>query len=206
MNCKQRATSLAVPASLGGLRRSLAGPERRKPASLDGLGRSLAGALAFGLLIGCGFHLRTWNLADAFERVRIEADDSVDFQRELVEALESTGVQVVDAHADLVLQLARQQRERRNVAATRTARASEFELSLQVQFTVMASDGDELAATQVLRSERSVPLQSNLLGSSAEQALVVEELRSDIVGQMLRTIAALARATASNESNQAAAG
>lgn len=187
---------------------SLAAPVRAVPVSAIATAAQIAvaGALAVGLLIGCGFHLRTWNLADTFERVRIEADDSVDFRGELAEALESTGVQVVDAHADLVLQLAQQRRERRNVAATRTARASEFELSLQVQFTVVASDGGELASTRLLRSERSVPLQSNLLGSSAEQALVVEELRGDIVGQVLRTIAALARANASNGSTPAAAG
>ena len=196
MNRKQRfAVSLAVPV--------LAAPVPAIPAAAP---IAVAGALVAALLVGCGFHLRTWNLADTFERVRIEADDSVDFRGALAEALESTGVQVVDAHADLVLQLAQQRRERRNVAATRTARASEFELSLQVQFTVVASDGGELASTRLLRSERSVPLQSNLLGSSAEQALVAEELRSDIVGQVLRTIAALARASASNESTQAAAG
>lgn len=167
---------------------------------------AVAGPLVAALLVGCGFQLRTWNVAEAFERIRIEADDSVDFQNELSEALKSSGVQVVDAQADLVLRLAQQQHERRNVAATRTARASEFELSLQVQFTVVAEDGGELAATRLLRSERSVPLQDNLLGSSAEQALVVEELRSDIVGQVLRTVAALARTTASRESSRALAG
>ena len=160
--------------------------------------RALAAVLATALLAGCGFHLRTWNFADAFERVRIEADDSVDLQRDLAAALKSAGVQVVDAEAPLVLRLAEQQRERRNVAATRTARASEFELALQVQFTVADADGSELAAMRLLRSERSVPLQDNLLGGSAEQALVVEELRSDIVGQMLRSVAALARVQAAD--------
>ena len=55
------------------------------------------------------------------------------------------------------------------------------------------SDGRELAAAEVLRSERSVRLQDNLLGGSAEQALVLDELRSDIVGRMLRIVAALAQ-------------
>ena len=165
--------------------------------------RALAAVLATALLAGCGFHLRTWNFADAFERVRIEADDSVDLQRDLAAALKSAGVQVVDADSPLVLRLAEQQRERRNVAATRTARASEFELALQVQFTVADADGSELAAMRLLRSERSVPLQDNLLGGSAEQALVVEELRSDLVGQMLRSVAALARGRAANAAAQA---
>ena len=165
--------------------------------------RALAAVLATALLAGCGFHLRTWNFADAFERVRIEADDSVDLQRDLAAALKSAGVQVVETQAPLVLQLAEQQRERRNVAATRTARASEFELALQVQFTVADAEGSELAAMRLLRSERSVPLQDNLLGGSAEQALVVEELRSDIVGQMLRSVAALARVQATDAPPQA---
>ena len=149
-------------------------------------------ALAALLAAGCGFQLRTWDFAETLQRIRIEADDSVDLQRELSAALRSAGVQVVDAEADMVLRLAAQERGRRSVA-TSGGLASEFELSLQVEFGVAGGNGRELAAAEVLRSERSVRLQDNLLGGSAEQALVLEELRGDIVGRMLRIVAALAQ-------------
>ena len=148
--------------------------------------------LAAALAAGCGFQLRTWELADTLERVRIEADESVDLRRELAQALRSAGVQVVAGEADLVLRLAEQERERRRVATSGTALASEFELSLQVEFSVTTGDGRELAPPRVLRGERSVRLQDNLLGGSAEQDLVIDELRSDIVGRMLRAVAASA--------------
>ena len=150
-------------------------------------------ALAALLAAGCGFQLRTWDFAETLQRIRIEADDSVDVQRELTAALRSAGVQVVDAEADMVLQLAAQERGRRSVATSGAGLASEFELSLQVEFGVAGGDGRELAAAEVLRSERSVRLQANLLGGSAEQALVFDELRGDIVGRMLRIVAALAQ-------------
>lgn len=152
--------------------------------------------LAAVLAAGCGFQLRTWELADTLERVRIEADESVDLRRELAQALRSAGVQVVNGEADLVLRLAEQERGRRRVATSGTALASEFELSLQVEFGVATGDGRELAAPRVLRGERSVRLQDNLLGGSAEQDLVIDELRSDLVGRMLRAVAASASAEA----------
>ena len=148
--------------------------------------------MAAVLVAGCGFQLRTWELADTLERVRIEADESVDLRRELAEALRSAGVQVVAGEADLVLRLAEQERERRRVATSGTALASEFELSLQVEFGVTTGDGRELAPPRVLRGERSVRLQDNLLGGSAEQDLVIDELRSDLVGRILRAVAASA--------------
>ena len=154
-------------------------------------------ALAALLAAGCGFQLRTWDFAETLQRVRIEADDSVDVQRELSAALRSAGVQVVDAEADMVLQLAAQERGRRSVATSGAGLASEFELSLQVEFGVAGGNGRELAAAEVLRSERAVRLQDNLLGGSAEQALVLDELRGDIVGRMLRIVAALAQAVPS---------
>ena len=35
------------------------------------------------LLVGCGFHLRSWDLGGTFDAIHIDADASVDLDREL---------------------------------------------------------------------------------------------------------------------------
>ena len=142
---------------------------------------------------GCGFRLRRWNVAGTFDTVRIDADRSVDLDDDLRQALTAAGVQVVEEHACVVMTLARQRAERRSVAVTSAARTAEYELALQVDFAVGDAEGGELAPSRVLRSERVARLdRDNVVGSSEEQALLRTELRRDLIGQMLRTLGALA--------------
>ncbi len=155
--------------------------------------RSLCLSLAV-LAAGCGFRLRTWELAAAFDTVRIEADSSVDLHRDLARALRSAGVRVVEADGEVVVDLSGQRDQRRSAAVTGSARAAEIELALDVAFAVAASDGRELIPSRVLRSERVVRLdRDNIVGSSEEQALLAAEMRDDLVGRMVRTLGALAQ-------------
>lgn len=145
------------------------------------------------LAAGCGFALRTWDVAVAFETVAIQADRSADLDRELAQALRSAGVRVVDTDADAVLVLADQRSDRRSAAVTSTGRAAEYELAIEVTFSVVGRD-EELAAARQLRSERVARLdRDNIVGSSEEQALLATEMRNDLVGQMLRTLAAVGK-------------
>ena len=157
--------------------------------------RSAAALFAF-LAGGCGFQLRGWDLGTVFQAVYVQAGRGVDLHRDLTQALESTGVRVAeDADgADAVVALSAQRAERRSAAATRSGRTAEYELSLEVRFAVAGADGEELAPTRVLRSERVVRLdRDHIVGSSEEQALVEREMRADLVGQMMRALGALSR-------------
>ncbi|MCY4058086.1 MAG: LPS assembly lipoprotein LptE [Gammaproteobacteria bacterium] len=143
---------------------------------------------------GCGFHLRTWELASTFETVRIEAGHGVDLDLDLARALESAGVRLVDAEADLVVRLSDQRDDWRSVSVTRGARTAEYELALQVAFRVTDREGNELAPPRVLRSERVARLdRDNLLGSSDERRLLAAEARDDLIGRMVRSLDALSR-------------
>ena len=156
------------------------------------IARAAALCLVAALAAGCGFQLRTWDLATSFETAAIDADRDTDLDRDLAEALRSAGVRVVAADADVVLQLADQRNERRSGAVTSAGRAAEYELTLQVAFGIARSDGEELVATRLLRSERIARLdRDNIVGSSEEQALLAAEMRNDLVGQMLRTLGAV---------------
>ena len=150
--------------------------------------------LVAALAVGCGFQLRSWDLAVAFETARIDADRSADLGRDLAAALRSAGVRVVEANADadVVLELADQRSERRSGAVTSAGRAAEYELALEVAFGVVGGDGQALAATRLLRSERVARLQGdNIVGASEEQTLLIAEMRNDLVGRMLRSLGAI---------------
>ena len=146
------------------------------------------------VLAGCGFQLRTWELASTFETARIEADHGVDLDLDLARALESAGVRLVDSDADVVVRLSDQRDDWRSVSVTRGARTAEYELAVQVGFRVTDREGNELAPRRVLRSERVARLdRDNLVGSSDERRLLDAEARDELVGRMVRTLDALSR-------------
>lgn len=161
--------------------------------------RAAALLLAFlasgGLASGCGFRLRRWNFGTAFEGVRINADRSVDLDGELARTLAAAGAPTANDDANVVLTLTNQSDSRRSVAATRSGRAAEYELSMQIEFAVADASGKILAPPRILRSARTVRLdRDNIVGSSEEQALVQREIRTDLVDRMMRALGALARA------------
>ena len=142
---------------------------------------------------GCGFRLRRWDIAGTLGTVRIDADRSVDLDRDLRQALTAAGVRVVEGAADIVVALDRQRASQRSVAVTGAARTSEYELALQVDFALADGEGEELAPARLLQSERVVRLdRDNIVGSSEEQALLRAEMRQDLIGRMLRALSALA--------------
>ena len=150
--------------------------------------------LAMLVSAGCGFQLRTWELASAFETVRIEADHGVDLDLDLGRALESAGVRLVDSEADVVILLSDQRDHWRSISVTQGARTAEYELALQVGFRVMDQEGNELAPERLLRSERVARQdRDNLVGSSDERRLLAAEARTDLVGRMVRTLDMLSR-------------
>ena len=143
---------------------------------------------------GCGFQLRTWDLADAVRTVQIDADHGVDLDIDLGRALESAGVLLVDTDPDVVVRLSDQRDDWRSVSVTRGARTNEYELALQVAFAVNDGVGGELAPAKVLRSEHVARLdRDNLVGSSEERRLLAAEAREDLVHRMIRTLDILSR-------------
>ena len=165
-------------------------PRRTGPA----LGRWAGTSLVVLVATGCGFQLRTWELASAFGTARIEADRGVDLDVDLGRALESAGVRLIDAEADVVVWLSDQRDDWRSVSVTRGARTAEYELAVQVGFRVTDREGNELAPARVLRSERLARLDpDNLLGSSDERRLLAAEARDDLVDRMVSTLDTLSR-------------
>lgn len=150
------------------------------------------------LVGGCGFHLRTWDLGTALQAVHIDADASVDLDRELAQAIRSANVRLAAdaADADVVVKLTRQRQNRRSAAVT-AGRAAEYEMSLSVRFAIESASGEMLTTESELTSERVARLdRDNIVGSSEEQALLVREMRADLVDRMVRVLGARSRVIA----------
>lgn len=155
----------------------------------------LAAAFAFAVG-GCGFRLRRWDLAAAFASVRIDAAHDVDLGRELQRTLESADVRVADdGDADVVIRLAEQREDRRPAAVTAGGRTAEYELSIRVLLSAHDGDGTELIAERELLIERVARLdRENLAGSREEETLLMAEMRSDLVGRIIRALNAVSAA------------
>lgn len=113
--------------------------------------------------------------------------------RDLERSLEIAGVRVVDAgQADIIVELSRQTESRRSVSVAGDARAAEYEMELRVIVAVADGDGNELVAQRTLTTERVFQLdRDNVVGSSDEQALLVREMRDDVVQRIMQTLGTL---------------
>ena len=150
------------------------------------------------LVTACGFHLRTWDLGTALEAVHIDTDASVDLDRELAQAIRSANVRLTaeTEDADVVVKLSEQRQNRRSAAVT-AGRAAEYEMSLSIRFTLESASGEVLTAPSELTSERVARLdRDNIVGSSEEQALLVREMRADLVERIVRVLGARSRVLA----------
>jgi len=149
-------------------------------------------------LAGCGFHLRTWDFGDAFEKIYIEADDSVDVTRELERAFRSSGVTLVAAptEADVIVALSDQAQSRRGVSVTNAARTAEYEVVFELRFSA-SENGAALVPERLVRVQRVYRLdRSNVVGSSEEEALLAREMRTEVVQGILRSLGTVANSRA----------
>lgn len=168
--------------------------------------RALVIAGLIGVLMGgCGFHLRSWELGNAYESIGLESAGRFDIESDLRRALAQTGVPLVNRDAQLVLELLDVDEELRTASVGGDARTAEFELIRRVRYAVREANGTYLAKpTSFSVSRRYFLDRDNLVGSNEEQALLRRELRSDLVQQIMRVLNAVSRAEPSGSSSSAA--
>ena len=159
--------------------------------------RAAARVAALGLLVGllgCGFHLRTWDVGSNLESVRVEANARNPLEAPLQRALRQAGVRLSEAGepAPLVVELLDSRQQRRSVTVSGQARAAEYETTFGVRYRVIDGAGNELIPPQWLERERVFRVdRDNLVGSSEEQALLEREMQADLVQQIMRALNAV---------------
>ena len=153
--------------------------------------------LVAGMLLllqgSCGFHLRTWDLGVNLESVRVEAGQRSLLAAPLRRALNQSGVtEASEGESQVVVELLDQRSNRRSVSVTDQARAAEYETTLEVRFQVHDANGVQLIPPRWIRSERVFRVdRDNLVGNSEEQALIEQEMRDDLIQQILRSLNAI---------------
>jgi LPS-assembly lipoprotein len=173
-------------------------------------GSLITGLVALLLIVhGCGFHLRTWDMATSIESFYVEAPTSNLLAGPLRRALQQAGVAEAGSasKAEVVVHLLNATRERRSVSVTGQARAAEYEMNLGVQYQVFNGAGTELVPPRWARSVRVYEVdRANVVGSSEEQALLEGEMRSDLIQQIVRTLNAVSGAATGAASGTASGG
>lgn len=144
---------------------------------------------------GCGFQLRSWDLAGSIESAYLTANPRNAFEAPLRRALRQAGIAeaATPGEATVVVTLLDDRRERRSVSVSSQARAAEYEVSVGVRYLVQDAQGRDLIPEQWLERQRVFRIdRDNIVGSSEEQALLEREMEADLVQQILRSLNAAA--------------
>lgn len=163
-------------------------------------GRVLVGVLLICLTLvtmsGCGFHLRGTS-QDAQTRVETlylySADKFGPLTHALQKRFQQAGTRLTETpdEAGLALNLSPERRSRRAVTTTSEISVAEYEVRLAVDIEFYTLDGSQDKTLSLPRAtlyaERVYSFDENsLVGSSEEESLLVEEMRRDLVDQIMR--------------------
>jgi LPS-assembly lipoprotein len=160
--------------------------------------RVLTASLAFAGLAGCGFALRQAPTF-AFQTIRIEGNEGTAVARELREALQANGLQVLTSAtpqttqpAQVVLTVVTDQRERTVVGQTAAGQVRELQLRTRFVFRLRTANEKTLIDDTELLLERDISFtETAVLSKESEEAMLYRDMQGDVVQQVMRRLAAL---------------
>lgn len=166
----------------------------------DGLPRRhmlLAGLASLGLT-GCGFALRKAPTF-VFQTIRLQGSEGTSVARELREALQANGLQVLTSStapatqpAQVVLTVLTDQRERVVVGQTAAGQVRELQLRTRFVFRLRGANEKDLIQDTELLLERDISFtETAVLSKDAEEAMLYRDMQGDVVQQVLRRLAAV---------------
>ena len=159
--------------------------------------RSLFPFLAVVSLTACGFRLRGAP-EFAFDSLYISAPTGSAFAQELRRTLQAAGgtLQVITdpglmPQAKAVFELLAEQQERSVVGKGPAGEVRELELRLRIRFRLRDQSGTELIAPTEMLQQREISYSETIaLAKEAEEALLYRNMRTDLVQQLVRRLAA----------------
>ena len=152
----------------------------------------------------CGFQLRgSSGVETTLPAMHVTVGDRYgDLHQNLIRSIARSGGSVVDdvnisfaeGSAPYSLVIGREKFTRRAIATTSTISVAEYELRLEVEMKLVNRARESVIPQVVLVSERIYTFDSNsLVGSNEEEALLLREMRSDLVLQIVRRVGASVR-------------
>lgn len=159
--------------------------------------RSLLTLLAAAPLAACGFRLRGVPQF-AFHSLYVQAPAGSQLARELVRTLQSSGGQltvITDAaqltQAEVILELISEQPERVVVGLNAAGQVRELQLRLRLRFRLRDQLGQEWIASTELMQQRDISYsETAALSKEGEEAMLYRNMRTDLVQQLMRRLAA----------------
>lgn len=161
--------------------------------------RTLLTALALAPLLGaCGFRLRGVPTF-VFRSLYIQAGRGSPVSRELSRNLASASDKLTVLRdpaspddAEVIFQIVSERQERVIVGMNALGQVRELQLRLRVRFKLRTPNGDEpIPETEILQQRDVTYNETNALSKEAEEAMLYKDMRTDIVQQLLRRLAAV---------------
>ncbi|MDH5483783.1 MAG: LPS assembly lipoprotein LptE [Gammaproteobacteria bacterium] len=145
------------------------------------------------VLTACGFHLRgAYKLPEQMQRTYVQAENqNSELIPYLKRALRSSGVQLAESpqQATAILHLSHESHNKRVISVDSQGRAREYELSYGVSFE-LSSDTDFAVKPQRLQLQKDFLFDpENVLGKDREEQMLIRDMQSDIVLQIMRKLA-----------------
>ena len=153
------------------------------------------------LLTACGFALRGTGgtmLPDSWKTMYLaSASPNGELSREVEARFAGNGVVWVErSEAPYTVRLGSERFNQRNLSLNSQARASEFELTLQAQFSVIDGDGREaIAPTDAVIVKQMENDPRNVVGKAEEIRILRAEMRTELAQQIIRRIGFYAAST-----------
>ena len=149
------------------------------------------------LLLGaCGFHLR----GSETSRVQLPptylAGTPGPLQRAVRHYLNVSGVSVVEVRKDaqLVINLIGEDVQRRVLSVGSTGKVEEYEVHYGATYALTRGNGESLIPAETLGQQRSYSFnEANVLAKDAEQDRLVQDMRRDVVRQMMLRVQSVLR-------------
>ena len=156
--------------------------------------------LCVSLLTACGFQLRGSGVDSALQRVHVSTERGVQILVPLRQRLTGLGISLVTraGQPEVLVHLVSDNFDRRTVSVTGRVLAAEYELTMTAHYQISPGGpggpgGNDAASEAVqdrhLEVSRIFAIdQGNVVGSSEEQALLMAEMREDLVQQIIRNM------------------
>ena len=162
--------------------------------------RTLLSLAPVALLSACGFRLR--GVPEfGFGSLYIVAPASSPLARELQRTLDGSGSQLKVLRdpasmptAEAIFDLLQEQQERVVVGLNASGQVRELQLRLRIKFRLRTPTGVELIPDTELLQQRDISYNETIaLAKEAEEALLYRDMRTDLVQQLMRRLAAVRR-------------
>jgi LPS-assembly lipoprotein len=148
--------------------------------------------LAFALLVfACGWHPRgALQLPPELQQLRVvSASGNNEFDKQLYRALRQAGIQIDTGARGYTLQIGPEQERIRNVALDRSARSAEQEVRFFIDYYLSDPDGAIVFGPRQLNASRIYAYDPNqVIAKEDEERIIYQELRDNMVGQLMRQI------------------